>query len=273
MTKSDRKRLHTAVFVVAYTLAALIVAPFYFSWTGLLIGFILWFIPNHIGVGMGFHRLLTHDGYEVPKWLECTMTAIGCLSLQGSPTRWVAIHRQHHKYVEETGKDPHTPRDGKSWAQWLWMILRNPSIDEDTLIQTYAPKMAKDKFQVLAHHLWWIPSLIIGLVLLIVGWPNPSLFLWGAIVPVAVGWQITWLVNSVTHIWGSRRFDTNDDSTNSWWVAILTFGEGWHNNHHKYPRSARHGLAWYEFDLNYYSILVLSWLGLAKKLQLASLDE
>lgn len=271
MGERSKTRLHTAIFMLLFNVGA-ICALFYFSWLGLALGFTVWFIANCPGVGVGFHRLLTHRGFETPKWVEYTLTFIGCLALQGSPTVWVAVHRIHHKYVEQEGKDPHTPREGVAWAQWLWMLLPNPPLEEE-IIQRYAPDLAKDKFHQWMHKYWWLPSTLLGVILLFAGWPNPSLFLWVGVVPVAVGWQITWMVNSVTHKWGSRRFDTPDDSTNNLFVAILTFGEGWHNNHHKYPTSARHGLVWWEIDMNYYFILLLVLFERAENLKLASLEE
>ncbi|MFP5380159.1 MAG: fatty acid desaturase, partial [Vicinamibacteria bacterium] len=112
---------------------------------------------------------------------------------------------------------------------------------------------------------------VVGLILLAVGgWP---MVLWGIFFRVTFGLHATWLVNSATHMWGSRRFQTKDDSRNSWWVALLTFGEGWHNNHHAHPVSARHGLAWYEVDLNYYGIKTLELLGLAWDVKVAKLEQ
>jgi stearoyl-CoA desaturase (delta-9 desaturase) len=116
----------------------------------------------------------------------------------------------------------------------------------------------------------WVPLVTVGLALLVFGgW---SFVLWGIFFRVVVGLHATWLVNSATHMWGSKRFPTRDDSRNNWWVALLTGGEGWHNNHHAHPVSARHGLAWYEFDPNYYGILLLSKLGLAKNVKVAHYD-
>jgi stearoyl-CoA desaturase (delta-9 desaturase) len=274
MTKTDFNRYTTAAFMVTFTSLALY-APFCFSWRGLTLFLLAWFIPNHFGVGMGYHRLLTHGGYKVPWLLEYIITTVGCLALQGGPTRWVAIHRLHHAFVDQKGKDPHSPRDGKAWAQWLWMIKPNPGIDEATLIPKYAPDLAKVKFHRWINKFWWTPSLVFGIILFTI---DPFLLFWGIFLPVAFGWQVTWMVNSITHIrsrWlgNTRRFDTKDDSTNNWFVAILTFGEGWHNNHHWSPRSVRHGLVWWEIDMNYYSILLLLRLKLAKDLYLAPWPE
>ncbi len=274
MKKIEKNTLylwHTRVFMLLFHIGALC-AIFYFSWQALAVGFSIWFLANCPGVGVCFHRLLTHRGYQTPKYVEYFLTVLGCLALQGSPVRWVAIHRAHHKYTEQPGKDPHTPKEGMAWAQWLWMLYPNPSLDNE-LIEKFAPDLEKDKFHKLAHKFWWVPSVMVGVILLYVGWPDPSLFLWGSFAQVAFGWEVTWMVNSVTHRWGSRRFHTADDSTNNWWVAWLTFGEGWHNNHHQYPTSARHGLAWYEIDMNYWVIRALVRFGLAKNVKIADLVE
>jgi stearoyl-CoA desaturase (delta-9 desaturase) len=120
------------------------------------------------------------------------------------------------------------------------------------------------------NRLYFVPLILSGIVLFaIAGWPG---LLWGVFLRVTVGLHATWLVNSATHLWGSRRFDTRDDSTNSWWVALLTFGEGWHNNHHAHPRSARHGLTWYEIDVNWLGISTLRLLGLARDIRVTSTD-
>ncbi|HET9696738.1 MAG TPA: acyl-CoA desaturase, partial [Terriglobales bacterium] len=119
----------------------------------------------------------------------------------------------------------------------------------------------KDGFHMWLSKWHWIPQVVLGIVLLIVG--GIPAVLWGIFFRTVLGLHATWLVNSATHMWGSQRFLTGDTSTNSFWVAILTFGEGWHNNHHAHPQSARHGLAWYEFDMNWYGISALKMLGLA----------
>jgi stearoyl-CoA desaturase (delta-9 desaturase) len=116
----------------------------------------------------------------------------------------------------------------------------------------------------------WIPLVLVGFALLAIGgWPC---VLWGIFLRVTLGLHSTWLVNSATHMWGSRRFETRDESRNLWWVALVTGGEGWHNNHHAHPVSARHGLAWYEIDPNYYGIWLLKKLGLAKQVKIAQYD-
>jgi stearoyl-CoA desaturase (Delta-9 desaturase) len=135
----------------------------------------------------------------------------------------------------------------------------------------YAPDLGKNRFYVWLNDYHWVPIVLLaGLLFAIGGLP---MLLWGICVRIVVGLHATWLVNSVTHMWGSRRFATRDDSRNNWWVALITSGEGWHNNHHAHPTSARHGLAWYEFDLSWLQIRLLKLLGLAKSVKSASLDS
>jgi stearoyl-CoA desaturase (delta-9 desaturase) len=142
--------------------------------------------------------------------------------------------------------------------------------DASTL-NRYVPDLTEDKFHVWITEYHFVPTVILGLALFAIG--GLPFVLWGIFLRIVVGLHATWLVNSATHIWGSRRFETRDLSTNSWWVALLTFGEGWHNNHHAFPVSARHGLKWYEIDLNWYGIWILTKLGLASNVYRAGLPE
>ena len=135
----------------------------------------------------------------------------------------------------------------------------------------YAPDLAKHRFYVWLNNYHWVPMVVLGLLLFAIG--GLPMMLWGICLRVVVGLHATWLVNSATHMWGSRRFNTRDDSRNNWWVALLTFGEGWHNNHHAHPTSARHGLAWYEFDHSWIPIKLLKVLGIAKAVRVATVTS
>jgi stearoyl-CoA desaturase (delta-9 desaturase) len=135
----------------------------------------------------------------------------------------------------------------------------------------YVPDLRKDKFHVWISEWHWVPMVVLGLVLLAIGgW---KLVFWGIFLRTVFLLHSTWFVNSATHMWGSQRFATSDDSRNLWWVALLSFGEGWHNNHHAHPQSARHGLAWYEIDFNWYLISALKPLGLVWDVKLPKLRE
>jgi fatty-acid desaturase len=135
----------------------------------------------------------------------------------------------------------------------------------------YVPDLRKDRFHVWISRWHWVPIVVLGAVVLIAGgW---RYVLWGIFFRTVLGLHSTWLVNSATHMWGERRFATRDDSKNNWWVALMTFGEGWHNNHHAHPTSARHGLAWYEFDISWISLKILSAMGLVTQVRVAKVDE
>ncbi|HKS72635.1 MAG TPA: fatty acid desaturase [Terriglobales bacterium] len=259
----------TASFMILFHVGA-IAALFFFSWKALFTLFFLWWVAGSLGIGMGYHRLLTHRGYKTPKWVEYFLTVCATLALEGGPIFWVATHRIHHRFSDQEG-DPHSPIDGKWWAHMGWILTGKSMHHDTTTLAKYVPDLAKDKFHVWITKYHYVPMIVLGLALLAIG--GLPLLLWGVFLRTVVLLHCTWLVNSATHSWGSRRFVTRDLSTNSWWVAILTFGEGWHNNHHAHPVSARHGLRWYEVDMNWYGIWLLKKFGLAKNIYYVKLDE
>jgi len=266
------------LIVIALFHAGALAALFFFSWQRLAVTAILYILAINVGIGMCYHRLLTHRGYQVPKWLEYLMTLCATLSLEGGPVFWVATHRVHHQHSDHQG-DPHTPREGKWWAHTGWMIWGNALHAQTAALSRYVPDLSRDRFHLWVSKYHWIPITASGVALfaggwLWGGWKNAlGMLLWGGFLRVTLGLHSTWLVNSATHLWGSRRFETRDDSRNSWWVALLTGGEGWHNNHHAHPVSAKHGLAWYEFDPNFWGIWLLSKVGLARKIRTAKFDK
>jgi stearoyl-CoA desaturase (delta-9 desaturase) len=258
----------TLLIMLAFHLGA-IAALFMFHWKPFLVAMLLWWVAGGFGIGMGYHRLLTHRGYKTPKWMEYLLTLCATLTLEGGPIFWVAIHRQHHQNTDKEG-DPHSPNEGGLWAHVGWLITGQTMHNDAAHLLPYVPELRKDKFHVWISRWHWVPITILGLLLLAFGgWPY---LFWGIFFRTVLGLHSTWLVNSATHMWGSRRFPTSDTSRNSLWVALLTFGEGWHNNHHAHPVSARHGLRWYEIDPNFYGIWILSKLGLAKKIKIAQFD-
>jgi stearoyl-CoA desaturase (delta-9 desaturase) len=270
---TDKKHLrinwNTTVFMVLFHAGA-VAALFTFSWQALLVTLFLWWISGSLGIGVGFHRLLTHRGFKTPKPLEYFLILCGLLALEGGAINWVVTHRIHHSKTDVPG-DPHTPRDGRWWAHMGWILRGTAQQHEESVMRRYAPDLMKDPVHVWMNRLYFVPLILSGLVLFALGgW---TMLLWAVFLRVTIGLHATWFVNSATHMWGSRRFDTTDDSTNSWWVALLTFGEGWHNNHHAHPRSARHGLSWYELDLNWWAIRGLQALGLIKDIRLTARDQ
>lgn len=253
----------TTIFMILFHLGA-VAALLFWSWWGVVATVILAWVSGSLGVGMGFHRLLTHRSYRVPKLVEYFLTVCGTISLEGGPIDWVVTHRIHHAHTDVVG-DPHTPRDGRWWSHMGWILTGTAQQHDDDVVEKYAPDLLQDRFMVLLNRFYFVPLSLLGVGLLTFGgW---RMLLWGIFFRVTFGLHATWLVNSATHLWGRRRFETKDDSRNSWWVAILTFGEGWHNNHHAYPTSAQHGLAWYEIDFNWWGIRFLQLLRLAKNIK------
>jgi len=260
----DRINWDNIVVLILFHIGA-IGALFVFSWQNFAVAFILAWIAGGLGIGVGYHRLLTHRGYKTPKWLEYVLTICGMLSLEGGAINWVVTHRIHHQHTEVPGRDPHTPREGKWWSHMGWILQGTAQQHPVPVLHQYAPDLNKDRFHVLLNRFFYVPLVMLAVTLLLIGgW---TLVLWAVALRVTIGLHATWLVNSATHLWGSRRFATGDNSRNNWWVALLTWGEGWHNNHHANPVAARHGLAWYEIDFNWWGIRFLQFVGLANSVK------
>lgn len=257
------------IFLIVAHIAA-IAALFFWSWAAVITAVVLYWVGGSLGIGMGYHRLLTHRGYKVPKPVEYFLTICATMALEGGPIQWVVTHRIHHAHADRAG-DPHTPRDGGWWAHIGWILWGTAQNHDQATIARYAPDLVKDPFYRWLNNFYYVPLLIVGVLLFVFGgW---GVLLWGVFLRLILALHSTWLVNSATHLWGRKRFETDDDSRNSWWVALLTFGEGWHNNHHAHPTSARHGLRWYEFDLNWIGIRVLQLLGLAHGIKRMRFDR
>ena len=258
MKKHENVNWLTTIIMVLFHIGA-VAALFFFSWQRLALAVVMWWIAGSLGIGLGYHRLLTHRGFRTPKWLEYFLTTCATLALEGGPIFWVSVHRIHHQNTDKPG-DPHSPRDGKWWSHMGWILLGETLHENTRELMRYTPDLAKDKFHVWLTKYHWITQVVAGVIILTIGgW---KAVLWGVFLRTVFGLHATWMVNSATHLWGSRRFATKDDSTNNFWVALLTFGEGWHNNHHAHPTSARHGIRWYEIDTNWYVISALKKLGL-----------
>jgi len=252
--------------------------PATFSWTGVAIFVFLAWITGSVGITLSWHRQLTHRSFKSPKWFEYLLCLCGCLAWQGGPAQWVGIHRLHHKHSDEED-DPHTPHHGFTWSHVLWCL--HYEIDGKRGVDA-AKDLMRDPVINLMQRYFWVPQFLMIPVLYFggewaasAGWSASGLswLVWGIFVRTTFVYHITWFVNSATHTWGYRNFETTDSSTNLWWVALLAFGEGWHNNHHAHQRSAAHGLRWYEVDLTYNMIRVLKLFGLAYDIVLPKPDQ
>ncbi|NJL23054.1 MAG: acyl-CoA desaturase, partial [Leptolyngbyaceae cyanobacterium SM1_3_5] len=213
--------------------ALALLAPWYFSWSALGVTIALHWLLGSIGICLGYHRLLTHRSLQVPKLLECAIALIGSLALQGGPIFWVAGHRQHHAFTEDIEKDPYSARRGFWWSHILWIMYPRAEFFARQTYRKYAPDLARDPFYVWLDRYFLLLQLPLAIALYALGgW---SFVVWGVFVRIVLLWHTTWLINSATHLFGDRPFDTDDGSRNLWWAALLTFGEGWHNNHHAHP--------------------------------------
>jgi fatty-acid desaturase len=234
-------------------------AFFCFSWKAFFMALALHWVAVGWGISLGYHRLHTHQPYQCPRWLEYFFAVCGTMTLEGGPMFWVGTHRVHHAKSDKPG-DPHSPNEGTFWSHMGWIVFGETNHNNSAFMAKHAPDLARHKFYWFLNTYHWIPVVATGLALLAFGgWP---MFLWGFCLRIVYGLHCTWLINSATHIFGSRRFETSDDSRNSFILAVLTFGEGWHNNHHAHQTSARHGMLWYEFDISWLTLKLLKSVGL-----------
>jgi stearoyl-CoA desaturase (delta-9 desaturase) len=266
----DRQGMNWPTVVVLTLLhIGAIGALFVFNWKAFAVAVFLYWVATGLGISMGYHRLHTHRSYQVPRWLEYFFAVCGTLTLEGGPIFWTAVHRIHHQKSDHAG-DPHSPRDGAWWSHAGWILVGETKHNNTRAMAKYAPDLAKDRFYTWLNNYHWLPIVVLTAALAVIG--GLPMVLWAGCFRVVFGLHATWLVNSATHMWGARRFETRDDSRNNWWVALISFGEGWHNNHHAHPASARHGLAWYEFDPSWLQIKLLKALGIAKSIRVASIS-
>jgi fatty-acid desaturase len=223
-------------------------AVWHSNWAAVAVCLLLHAVFGGLGICVGYHRLLTHRSFKCPRSLEYALALLGSFCLEGNPVSWVAQHRQHHQYPDQPG-DPHSASQGFWWSHMLW-LLWIPSKESVEELQTrYAPDLLRVPFyRFLARFYVW-PSVALAVLLFLVGgWP---FVIWGMCVRLVLCYHATWLVNSASHRFGYRNFPVPDLSTNCWWVALVAYGEGWHNNHHAFPTSARHGMRFWEIDPAY----------------------
>jgi len=248
------------VIFLAIVHAGAIFAVWRVTWGAVAVCLLLHAVCGGLGICIGYHRLLTHRSFKCPRAVEYTLAFLGSLSLEADPTAWVAHHRQHHQYPDRPG-DPHSAREGFWWSHMLWIAWAPTKDALDKLERRYTPDLYRVPFYRFLSHIWVWPSFALGgLLYLLGGWP---FVIWGVCVRLVFCYHCTWLVNSASHRFGYRTFPLDDLSTNCWWVALLSYGEGWHNNHHAFPTSARHGLRFWEFDPAYGFIRLLQATGLA----------
>jgi stearoyl-CoA desaturase (delta-9 desaturase) len=249
-------------------------------------------LVSSFGITVGFHRLCTHRSFKTPTWLRYAFAAAGSMAVQGPVIWWCGEHRRHHQHSDTEG-DPHSPHmnENGSWGEGIKATLRggfhahigwmlNPRAESRRGLGKYTRDLRQDPALVAADKqfgMWVLIGLIVPAVLgglLTWSWFGVLMgFLWGGLVRILVVHHITWSVNSICHLWGAQPFVSHDESRNNPIVGILALGEGWHNGHHAFPTSARHGLRWWELDLSYWFIRALGVVGLAKEIKVPDAER
>ena len=269
-----------AISITAVHLFALLAfVPLFFSWTGLILAVGLTPVFGQ-SITICYHRLLAHRSFKTPKWFERTWVVMSLCCLQDTPAKWVANHRLHHSESDQQ-PDPHSPLVNFLWSHIGWLYVRNDYTRSAGMLHKYAKDILQDPFYMYLEKTWAGPMIYLAHVILyyVVGFIagtfidgslyagflfGMSLMIWGAFVRTVLVWHITWSVNSLTHIFGYRTYETNEGSRNNLFVTLLTFGEGWHNNHHHDQTSASTWHRWWEVDMNFVMIRMLEKVGLAR---------
>jgi len=269
--RQRKLRSGTTIFMLVIHVGAVAaLLPRFWSWQGVAALAVMYWLTV-VGVTLGLHRLVAHRGFDTPQWVERLLVLMGAMACQSGPIEWVGLHRHHHLYSDQSN-DHHDAGRGLWWAHSEWMLHDIPALRE---IHRFTGDLERDPFYRWLDHWFLLLQLPLGIALYLYGehagvrGGGLGLVLWAIPLRLAVVYHVTWLVNSATHAFGYRNFDSPDLSRNCWWVALLSFGEGWHNNHHAHPHSARHGLRWFEFDLTWQHIRLLRALGLARRIRLA----
>jgi len=270
--------MYAIPILIIHLLALLAFVPWFFSWIGVVTAV----IGVHVfgqGITIGYHRLLTHRSFKTPKWVERVIVVIAQCCLQDTPARWVATHRYHHLHSDEQ-EDPHTPLVTFLWGHIGWLMVFNERTRHIETYEKYARDILKDPFYMWLERTAHLPIIYTAHAFLfyavgaVIGWltggtimaavqMGMSLVVWGVLVRTVAVWHITWSVNSLSHMFGYQNYDTGEHSRNNWLVALLTVGEGWHNNHHQDQAAASVQHRWWEIDISYYEILLMQLLGLA----------
>jgi fatty-acid desaturase len=271
---------------VSTTIASCIL-PFYFHSRSAVLAWLIFYTITGLGLTMGYHRLFAHRAYDVPKWLERLIGICGYLAIQRGPIFWASMHRLHHRYADIPGRDPHTPREGLLHVHFGWIQRRRADVWKREIYHRLTPDLLQDPlYRFLDNetidYCTYIALLVASYLLggWIGGLDRPGggfdthnaicFFVWVGLLNRVAILHAFGLINSMCHLLGTRPFKTAgaDTSVNNAFVALLIFGEGWHNNHHAHPRSARQGLRWYQWDPAWYAIVLLRTLGLARNVHL-----
>lgn len=239
-------------------------APATFSWPMFWLAMGLYFVTGCLGITLSYHRQISHKAFVTPKWLEYILAYCGVWAAQGDPMEWASSHRYHHVHCD-TPLDPHSPYEGFWWSHMGWFLDSEATEDRVGARSNQSDLQSQPYYRFLKNTYAYHIAAMFGVLFAIGGMPA---VIWGGCVRLVLVYHITWFVNSASHVWGNQTYNTGDLSRNNWWVALLAFGEGWHNNHHAFEYSARHGFEWWQVDVTWGVVCLLEKLGLASKVKL-----
>ena len=268
----------TAVHISAFSLCW-----YFFTWQAFVAFLFMHTLVLMVGITFGFHRLLTHKGFKTNRFIENFSALCGTLACQGGPISWIGQHRVHHAYSDQK-EDPHDINKGFFHSHIGFIFNRREDLNDIEELAHYCPDIARRPFFQFLEKFMIPIQFAAAFVLFGIGgligqthgfnfFSATSFIIWGILVRLVAGYHATWLVNSATHKWGTRPNVTNDLSRNNWWVGIIAFGEGWHNNHHAQPRVARHGWTWWQFDATWILISTLKAVKLVKNVELPKVNS
>lgn len=270
--------------LIGLTVAMVLLWGIAFHWQYLLIMAVMYLVTG-FGITIGYHRLFTHRSFRTPRPIAAMLAVMGSMAVEGSLMQWVAVHRSHHQHSDNDG-DPHSPHTsgagliGALKGMWHAHVGWTLGKRRPGNLARYVPDLKKDAVLRWISHLfplWVVLGLIIPAILgglMTMSWMGVLLgFLWGGLVRIFLVHHVTWSINSVCHIWGSRPYDSKDESRNNVIFGVLALGEGWHNNHHAFPSSPRHGLRWWQFDASYVVIRIMKFFRLASDLRVPTREK
>ena len=260
----------TAVLFALVNLTALVAVPLFgyvygYTWLDWVL-FVILYVVSGLGITVGYHRLAAHGSFQCLDWVKAALLVAGGWAMENSALKWAADHMRHHARVDQE-EDPYNATKGFWYSHCGWVMLKDPHRTE-----RYAPWLRKDRV-VMWQHRWYVPIVLSGLALPVLvgylaGGPLQAVgcFLLAGVARVFLVLNSTFCINSVCHLWGRQPYSTANSSRDSWWVSLLTFGEGYHNYHHAFPRDYRNGLKWYNMDPSKWVIYNLALLGLSRDL-------
>jgi stearoyl-CoA desaturase (Delta-9 desaturase) len=274
-SETAQKALLLLIVIAPFLALGYVLYEFWADWVSVtdVMLLVTLYVLTTLGIGIGFHRMLTHKGFEARGPVRFFFLVLGSMAVEGPAVPWAATHVKHHAKSDKEG-DPHSPLEGFWHAHMGWLFSHGQKVEE-----VYYRGFKDDKVAQFVSKTFWVWAILgfvipFGIGFWAAGWAGAwSGLIWGGVIRVGFNHHVTWSVNSVCHTFGRQPFQTPDRSKNEWVIGLLALGEGWHNNHHAFPRSAVHGLRWYQFDLSAYIIRLMAWMRLVRNVWIVKKDD